>query len=105
MVLIIFNIFQPNEALDVKEEGKDVVGSPANKKKRVLPDWMVEMAGSSAAKASKAPKANSKTPSKPAGILPPSVKQKTSFDIYNICIYFLFLVIIKQDKNIAMLSW
>lgn len=94
MVLIIFNIFQPNEALDVKEEGKDVVGSPANKKKRVLPDWMVEMAGSSAAKASKAPKANSKTPSKPAGILPPSLKEKLvlTFIIYVYISYFWLLL-------------
>lgn len=61
--------------MDVKEEGKDILSSPA-KKKRVLPNWMVEMAGSSATKASKAPKASSKTPSKPAGILPPSLRDK-----------------------------
>lgn len=56
---------KPKEALDVKEEGKDTLSSP-NKKKRVLPDWMVQMAGSSPAKAPKDPKASSKTPSKPA---------------------------------------
>lgn len=66
---------KPKEALDVKEEGKDILSSPA-KKKRVLPNWMVEMAGSSATKASKAPKASSKTPSKPAA--PPKKKKVES---------------------------
>ena len=52
--------FQPSKAEDVSNDRKEEEGSPT-KKKRVLPDWMVEMSKTSA------PKVTSKTPSKPPG--------------------------------------
>ena len=60
LISLLFESFQPSKAEDVRSEGKEEEGSPT-KKKRVLPNWMVEMSKTSV------PKVTSKTPSKPPG--------------------------------------
>lgn len=62
---------------------------------------MVEMAGSSATKASKAPKASSKTPSKPAGILPPSPRDKKT----PVCPYVWILTLIMHEQITCTYFW
>lgn len=58
---LLFVSFQPSKAEDVRSEGKEEEEGSPTKKKRVLPNWMVEMSKTSA------PKVTSKTPSKPPG--------------------------------------